>query len=163
MGTFSTEFISSLITATGLIIALLTFAWQARNNIRTQRAEYIYRLEDKYDDICKQRSERPQLMRTADTWATQSAHKPYSALSDEERAYYHHAETVIGLIEIATYMTFADKTIPQKAFTRFIRPMIALEVRYNRAIFEQFLASGSLAISNRSAQLIRTLLAESGT
>ena len=152
----STEMLASLTAAIGVIIALVTFVIQARAQIRIQRAEYIYRLEDKYDEICRLRSERPELMVTAAKWAN----KPYAEMDTAEREYYHHGEMVLGFIEIATYMRYVDKTLLPKAFTTFVRPMIVLEMSYNCRLMKMFATRHDSSISEQSRRLIGEILSE---
>ena len=55
--------LSALAAIAGLIITLIIFAYQVRDQIRLRRAEFIIRLEDKYDQLCAARVQNPCMMR----------------------------------------------------------------------------------------------------
>lgn len=119
-----------------------------------QRAEYLYRLEDKYDQICEFRSKYPQIIRMAE----QKRLKKYNDMSNEERAYYYYVEMIVGFIEVATYMAFIAKSITKKVYNNFIFPMIKVKVNYNRTLIESFTNNPESLISDHSRKQIKNIL-----
>jgi hypothetical protein len=124
-----------------VFVTLVIFIIQSHVLIKVQRAEYIYRLEDKYDQICLLRLQNPNLMECATKWRE----KDYEDMDNAERAYYHYGEMILGFIEIATYMNKVDKTIPDKVFRTFVTPIIRMELSYNGKLIESLVCKAGLS------------------
>ena len=144
--------------AISVLVALITFIIQSRTQIKIQRAEYIFRIVDKYDEICRIRVDNPDLIKTASTWESK---KNYEDFNKAEREYYHYGEMVIGFIEISSYMKNIDKTLSEKAFNDFVLPIIKLEVKYNNRLLSAFVSEKDNSISDYAQKLIEDLLDKS--
>ena len=144
--------ISIIVAVISIFIIIFQFKKQIKEQIRMQRAEYVYRLEDKYDNICEYRSQHPNIIETAKKWKS----KNYSDLKNEEKRYYHYAEMVIGFIEIAIYMRYKDKSLSEDVFNKFITPMIIIEVNYNIALIKEFLDTAIM--SSCSKEFIKEVI-----
>ena len=125
----------------GVLVTLIIFIIQNRALIRVQRAEYIYRLEDKYDQICLLRLQNPALLKYSRNWED----KDYESMSDAERSYFHYGELILRFVEVATYMNKVDKAIPDKVFRTFITPMICMELSYNAKLIETMVNKAGLS------------------
>lgn len=150
----SIEFITAMAATGGVIATVIVFIFQSRASTRLQKAEYVYRLNDKYDQICRFRCENPQIMAWAENWTE----KPLAEMNPEERAYYHYAGMTLGFFEIAVYSTFVARTLTMNDFREYVRPMMLQEVTYNLPIFKWFAAAGFLAA--RSKEVLQDLLSE---
>jgi hypothetical protein len=141
--------IANIAALVSVFITLVIFIFQSRALIRVQRAEYIYRLEDKYDQICLLRLKNPRLVECADEWQE----KDYAEMNDAERSYYHYGEMILGFFEVATYMNKVDKTIPDRIFNSFVSPMIRLELNYNAKLIENLIQR--VGLSSLTKEVIR--------
>ena len=148
------EFIGVLVAIGGLIVTIAVFIFSNREQVRLQRADFIYRLNDKYDSICAFRAEHPEIMQSAASWSD----TPHANMDKRERAYSYYAGMTLGFVEIATYSTFISKTITKRDFVDFIRPMIVQEVTFNLPIFRHFARMGY--ISEQSRDLLADVIAE---
>jgi hypothetical protein len=138
-----------------VFVTLVIFIFQSRTLIRVQRAEYIYRLEDKYDSICLMRLTNPTLMECARDWEE----KNYGQMNEEQRSYYHYGEMILGFFEVATYMNKVDRTIPDRIFNSFVSPMIKLELTYNGKLIESLI--DNIGLSSLTKEMVRTHLPQS--
>ena len=143
-----------LVTLGGLIATILVFIKQSRISLCYQKAEYVYRLNDKYDDLCRFRCEHPKLMELAPLWTD----KPLNLMTAEERAYHYYAGMTLGVFETAIYATFVAHTLSIEDYGEYVRPMLLQEVGYNLPVFKQFAERGSLA--GQSKQVLQGMLAE---
>lgn len=150
----SFEFFGILMAIAGLIVTIVVFIFQSATQARLHKADFVYRLNDKYDQICKFRSEHPEVMQSAESWSD----KPLATMDTSEKAYFYYAGMTLGFIEIAVYSTFVSRTITKRDFVDFIRPMIVQEVTFNLHIFRHFAQSGY--ISQRSKDLLSDVISE---
>ena len=148
------EFLGILMAIAGLIVTIAVFIFQSAAQMRLQKADFVYRLNDKYDQICEFRSEHPELMQFAESWSD----KPLPAMDIKEKSYFYYAGMTLGFIEIAVYSTFVSRTLTKRDFVDFIRPMIVQEVSFNLPIFRHFAHSGY--ISQRSKDLLSNVISE---
>src|SRR5436190_21912332 len=108
-------------------VALIAFTLQLRLQIRLRRAELVLRLEEKYDQICAARMNKPSMILCGLNYS----HKPYADMTPDERSFLHYCEMVLGFIEMSVYLAKIDRSLPDEVFEKLIVPMIRLEVRYN--------------------------------
>jgi hypothetical protein len=148
------ESVGILVAIAGLILTIVVFIIQSRAQVRIQKADFVYRLNDKYDSICQFRSEHPEIMQFADSWSN----KPLVGMDVGERAYFYYAGMTLGFLEIAVYSTFVSGILTKRDFVNFIRPMIVQEVAFNLPIFRDFAHNGY--ISQRSKDLLNKLVLE---
>lgn len=148
------EFIGTLVAIVGLIVTIMIFTVQSVAQVRIQKADFVYRLNDKYDQICEFRAEHPEIMEYAESWSD----KPLATMDEKERAYVYYAGMTLGFLEIAVYSTFVSGTLTERDFVDFIRPMIVQEVTFNLPIFRHFARSGYL--SQGSKDLLNNVISE---
>ena len=106
------EYLGVMVALGGLTATVLVFIVQLRTSIRFQRAEYVYRLNEKYDQLCRFRCEHPKLMEFAEPWAE----KAMNQMTPDERAYYYYAGMTLGVLETAVYSTFVARTLSLRDF-----------------------------------------------
>ena len=148
------EFLGILMAMAGLIVTIVVFIFQSATQARLRKADFVYRLNDKYDQICEFRCEHPEIMQPAESWSD----KPLTTMDTNEKAYFYYAGMTLGFIEIAVYSTFVTGTITKRDFVDFIRPMIVQEVTFNLPIFRHFAHNGY--ISQQSRNLLSDVISE---
>jgi hypothetical protein len=148
------EFLGILVAITGLIVTIVVFIFQSAAQVRLRKADFVYLLNDKYDQICAFRSEHSEVMQFAESWSD----KPMATMDAKEKAYFYYAGMTLGFVEIAVYSTFVSKTLTKRDFIDFIRPMIVQEVTFNLPIFRHFCQNGY--ISQRSKDLLCDVISE---
>jgi len=146
--------VASIAALLSVFVTLVIFIIQSRVQIRIQRSEYIYRLEDKYDQICLLRLHNPRLIECAAKWQE----KEYKDMDEAERAYYHYGEMILGFVEIATYMNKVDRSIPDRIFRTFVTPMIRMELGYNAKLIETLV--NRVGLSTLTQDLIHSHIRE---
>jgi hypothetical protein len=129
-----------------ITVALIVFTLQLRLQIRLRRAELVLRLEDKYDQICTARMNKPLMMQCALNYS----HKPYADMTPDERSFLHYCEMVLGFIEMSVYVAKIDRSLPDEVFEKFIVPMIRLEVRYNGTVLKQLADQEQLSVESKN-------------
>ena len=139
------EYLGVMVALGGLTATVLVFIVQLRTSIRFQRAEYVYRLNEKYDQLCRFRCEHPKLMEFAKPWAE----KAMNQMTLDERAYYYYAGMTLGVLETAVYSTFVARTLSLRDFQEYVRPMLLQEVQYNLPVFRWFAERGFLAAQSK--------------
>ena len=146
--------ITAISTAGGIIIALIVFIINFRIKIKIQKAEYLYRLEDKYDKICEFRASHVELVEIGEAWKE----KEYSDYNKLEKQYWYFYEMTFGFIETAVYMTFKDKSISEKDFHDFLLPLIDMEIKYNRGALLQELKQEKNFISQPTNRFLENYI-----
>ena len=126
-------------------VALVVFIIQLRHQSRLRRAELVLRLEDKYDQICAARMNKPSMMQCALNYSR----KPYAEMTSDERSFLHYCEMVLGFIEMSVYIAKIDRSLPNDVFETFIVPMIRLEAKYSGAILQELAEREHLSAESR--------------
>lgn len=142
-----------LVVFTGVYVYLTYGLW--KNQITQRRADFILRLESKYDEICTARMNNPAIMRCAQN----CQYKAYAEMSNDEQSFYHYCEMVLGFIEMSVYMNKVDHTLSDKMFDTFVVPMIRLELTYNGPILEKI--ATAIGLSEQSKDLIKKYMPKS--
>jgi hypothetical protein len=151
------QVISDIATSLALVATLFLFYEQRRVQNKMLRIQYLIQAQEKYDAICKIRSENPDFVLIAKNWTL----KDFEDMTDRERAYYHYVEITLGFIETYVYLAFVAKVIPKKMFSDFIEPMMWLELRHNTPAFHYF--SNARSISQKSCEFLNDLLGQIGS
>ncbi len=146
--------LANLIATLGLIITLFVFWLQSREQTRVQKAEFLFRLTEKYDQVCQFRAEHPELTTRAAGWTW----RPPAEMDEADRRYFHYAEMTLGLFETASYCAFVGRTITPQDYERFLLPVLRQEVSDHRPVFRFFAQEG--AVSKEAREGILRILAE---
>ncbi|MBM4356250.1 MAG: hypothetical protein FJ109_21080, partial [Deltaproteobacteria bacterium] len=134
----------------GLISTVVIFILQNKERIRLQKSSYVFRLNDKYDEICHFGATHPAVMALASRWPERPlADSGLQEISPEQRAYCFFAGMSLGFFETAVYSYRVAKVLTEKEFEDWVRPMMRQLVRRNLPAFKGFAVRGSLSAHSK--------------